>query len=337
MPNLPLIPLHKLPAKYPAEFFVLLSEKQSKKTRDGSPFYTCHFRDGKRSVTSIIWQDSPWFEKCHTQWAVGGFYRITGVLLETERYGVQLEIRVIRDIQDKDKKEGFNEGDFYSRSRFDSNTMFDELTLLVDTEIKDPFAKQLVQTLLTTHKETILQIPASINRYHILPGGWLEHTLAVCKSCLWLTDHYRSLYPEMTPALNRDLIVAGAALHEIGRVLEMQPIQIGQLPEPTVQGRLTGHLILGRDIVREAAKTIPELNPDFAALLEHMILTHLTLPEWGSPRLPAISEVLILHHADDLDAKMEMYARCFANDPSPGPFTDRDPILNKHLLKSRSV
>jgi 3'-5' exoribonuclease len=59
--------------------------------------------------------------------------------------------------------------------------------------------------------------------------------------------------------------------------------------------------------------------------------------QWGSPRLPLIPEALILHHADDLDAKLEMYVRCLCNDRSDGPFTDRDPVLNRQLYKGRSV
>ena len=62
------------------------------------------------------------------------------------------------------------------------------------------------------------------------------------------------------------------------------------------------------------------INPELLQLLEHIVLTHLSLPEWGSPRLPLIPEVLILHHADDLDAKLEMYLRCLTRDQSPGPF-----------------
>jgi 3'-5' exoribonuclease len=68
-----------------------------------------------------------------------------------------------------------------------------------------------------------------------------------------------------------------------------------------------------------------------------LLLSYLTIPEWGSARLPVVPECLILHHADDLDAKMEMYVRCLSRDQSPGPFTDRDPVLGKPLLKRREV
>ena len=79
------------------------------------------------------------------------------------------------------------------------------------------------------------------------------------------------------------------------------------------------------------------MNPELQRLLEHLLLTHLGLPEWGSPRLPLIPEVLIVHHADDLDAKIEMFARCLTRDTGDGPFTERDPILGKQLLKGRIV
>ena len=141
----------------------------------------------------------------------------------------------------------------------------------------------------------------------------------------------------MSPPLNRDLVVAGAALHDIGRAAELTPQLPGQPTDYTVAGRLFGHLSLGRDLIRAAATDLPELNPELLTLLEHLVHSHLSLPEWGSPRLPAIPEVLILHHADDLDAKLEMYVRCLTRDSGPGPFTDRDPVLGKPLLKHRTV
>jgi 3'-5' exoribonuclease len=100
---------------------------------------------------------------------------------------------------------------------------------------------------------------------------------------------------------------------------------------------LFGHLFLGRDMVRDAARAQGDVNPELLQLLEHVLVSHLTLPEWGSPRLPMIPECLLLHHADDLDAKLEMYVRCLTHDVSPGPFTDRDPVLGKPLFKGRSV
>ena len=99
---------------------------------------------------------------------------------------------------------------------------------------------------------------------------------------------------------------------------------------------------LGRAVaaaVRDAGGTpvVLDVNPDLLQLLEHVLISHLNHPEWGSPRLPLIPESLILHHADDLDAKLEMYARCLSRDTAEGPFTDRDPVLGRQLYKGRSV
>ena len=80
-----------------------------------------------------------------------------------------------------------------------------------------------------------------------------------------------------------------------------------------------------------------DVQPELVQLLEHVVLTHLALPEWGSARLPLVPECLIVHHACDLDGKLEMYARCLSRDQAAGPFTDRDPALGRQLYKGRSV
>ena len=130
-------------------------------------------------------------------------------------------------------------------------------------------------------------------------------------------------------------MVAGAILHDLGRVAEFTDDWVAV--QQTVPGRLFGHLFLGRDLVRDAAREIADLNPELLQLLEHIVITHLTLPEWGSPRLPLVPEALIIHHADDLDAKLEMYVRCLARDREAGDFTARDPVLGKQLYKGREV
>jgi 3'-5' exoribonuclease len=241
-------------------------------------------------------------------------------------------------VRDADRADGFREADFYDRSRFDSDVMLSELRTLAEKELKDAPLRTLTVGLLDTHADALKKLPASDRRFYPFPGGWLEHVLNVTRNCVYLTDRYAAHYPDLTPPLNRDLVIAGAILHDLGRAVELTiPDVPGQPVEQTVDGRLFGHVMLGRDLVREAGAKVPGLNPELLRLLEHLIVSHLTLPEWGSPRLPAIPEVLVLHHADDLDAKMEMYARCLTRDTSAGPFTDPDPILKKPLLKARGV
>ncbi len=332
-----LTPLHQLVPGPAADFFALLADKQKGTTRDGKPYLACKFRDLRRTVSVMVWQDAKDYA-AGEHWLPGGFFKLRGTYSEHDKYGPQVDVQQIREMKESDRGDGFREADFYDRSRFDSDVMLAELRALADNEIKDDPLRRMTLAVLDTHAEALKKLPASDKKFYPFPGGWLEHVLNVARSCAWLADRYIAHYPDLTPPLNRDLIVSGALLHDIGRVADLTvPDVPGQPAEQTIDGRLFGYILLGRDLIRAAAAKVPELNPQLLTLLEHVVVSHLTIPEWGSPRLPAIPEVLILHHADDLDAKLEMFARCLTRDTSAGPFTDPDPVLKKPLLKKRDV
>jgi 3'-5' exoribonuclease len=332
-PNL--VRLCELSPGQSGDFFVLLAERARGATRDGKPYYLCKFRDAKRTAGVMIWLDGGRFEECDTKWRQGEFYKIRGTYQESQRYGPQLEISQIRPVQDGDKEDGFDPAELVDRSRFDGDAMLSELRTLATKHIADEPLRRLVLTILDRHGEALKRLPATRDKFYPFAGGLIEHTVSVTHLCLNLVETYGARYTELKPPLNRDLVVAGAILHDIGRVLEFGDEAIQ--PQTTVPGHLLGHLILGRDVVREIAREMGDVNPEILQLLEHLILTHLGLPEWGSPRLPVIPEVLIVHHADDMDAKMEMYVRCLSRDKEEGPFTARDPALGKKLFKGRSL
>jgi 3'-5' exoribonuclease len=331
----PLLRLHEMPAGQLADFFALLAERSKNATRDGKPYYTCRFRDAHRTASFMVWSDSGFFEACENDWRVGQFYKIRGTYGEHDRYGAQLDVQEIRAVSDGDRSDGFDPAAFVDCSRFNPDAMFAELNGLAKEHIADVPLRRLVQTILERHAGPLKQLPATTRNFYPFPGGLLEHILSVTRSCLQLVEKYATYYPHLKPPLNRDLVVAGAILHDIGRVLELNDDLLNV--QPTVPGRLFGHLFLGRDLVRDTARELGDVNPELVAMLEHIVITHLNLPEWGSPKLPLVPECLIIHHADDLDAKMEMYVRCLSKDKADGPFTDRDPVLGRHLYKGRKV
>ncbi len=302
----------------------------------GKPFYTCRFTDARRTVTYMVWADSGWFEACEKDWHEGHFYKIRGGYVEHERFGGQIEITNIRPATEADRGDGFDPGELVERSRYDSEKMFAELRVLAEKHIADAPLRRLVLTILDRHAEAIKRLPATQRNFYPFQGGLLEHIYSVTHICLNLVEMYAARYTELKPPLNKDVVVAGAVLHDIGRVLELDGGEAGTA-QPTVPGRLLGHLFLGRDLVRDTARELGDVNPELLQLLEHVIISHLNLPEWGSPRLPLIPESLIIHHADDLDAKLEMYARCLRKDVEAGPFTARDPVLGRQLYKGRTV
>ncbi len=331
----PLLALHELVPDQSGDCFVLLAEKQRSLTQSGKPYFTCRFADCQRTVTTMVWSDSPLFEKCEREWQPYRFYKIRGTYREHERYGHQFELIQIRPVNEGDSQEGFDEATLVEHSRWPREQMWRDLLELAQTQIVDEPLRRLVCTLLDQHAERLQRLPASQGRYYTFVGGLLEHTLAVTRSCVWLAQRYADYYKELRPSLNRDVVIAAALLHELGRVAEFGEDNLGR--ELSIPGRLLGAQLLGRDLVRAAARAQGDLNPELLGLLEHVLVSYLALPEWGSPRLPLIPEVLILHHADDLDAKLEMYIRCLTRDQAAGPFTERDPALGRSLLKSRTI
>jgi 3'-5' exoribonuclease len=330
-----LLRLSELTSGQYADFFALLSERTRSSTREGKPYYTCRFRDARRSAACMVWADTAWYEPCEREWQEGQIYKIRGVYAEHEKYGAQIDVHNIRPVADADRTDGFDPGDFVAHSRSDAAAMLAELQSLAETHIADTALRRLVLTLLERYGVPLQRLPATLNKFYPFAGGLLEHTLSVTHSCLHLVEKYAAHYSELRPPLNRDLVVAGAILHDLGRVLEFGDDVLQA--QKTVPGRLLGHLFLGRDLVRDTAHELDNVHPELVQMLEHIIVSHLNLPEWGSPRLPLIPECLIIHHADDLDAKMEMYVRCLSRDQAAGPFTDRDPVLGRQLYKGRSV
>jgi 3'-5' exoribonuclease len=239
-------------------------------------------------------------------------------------------------VTDADHSDDFDPADFLEVSSRNSDQIFAELRELGASQISDEPIRKLVLTLLDRHVEPIKRLPATTRHFYPYPGGLLEHTLSVTRSCLLLAEKYAAAFPDLKPPLNKDLVVAGAILHDIGRVLEFQA-DSAALVQRTVPGRLVGPIFLGRDLVRDTARELGNVDPQLLELLEHLLVSHLNLLEKDSPRIPMVPECLILHHADALDAYMEMFVRCLSKDMEPGAFTARDPILGRLLYKDRTV
>ena len=285
----------------------------------------------------MVWADNERFVECERDWQPGMFFKIRATYEDHRRFGPQIDVHNIRLVTDADRADGFHESDILEQSRFDAETMFNEICRLADNTITDEGLRQLTLTLLENHADKLKILPASQRHSYPFPGGWLEHTLSVARKALWLAEQYRDQFAELKPPLNKDLVVAAAVLHEIGRVIEFIPAkEPGNIPEHSVPGKLFGRLILARDLVFDTSRHIPDMNQELVQLLGHILLSYTAIPEGGSSHLAMIPEVLILHHADELDSKMEMFVRCLRKDVASGSFTERDPILLRQLLKERA-
>jgi 3'-5' exoribonuclease len=302
-----------------ADFFALLSEKQELTTRDGKPYYRVTFRDARREVGFPIWSDSALAEPCRSEWAPGQFYKMRAVLRQSN-YGPQLEIKKIRPVEDADRKDGFDPMMCQPTSRFDPVEMFAELMNTVESRVAYEPLRRLVADILEQNREQLLMWPAAKKNHHAFVSGFLEHVLNVTRTSCQLADRYSELYSDLQPPINKDVIVAGAVLHDIGKLRELSVTPAGA--DYSAAGCLIGHVLQGRDIVREAAVG-REIDPEVLLRLEHVIVSHQRLPEWGAPKPPMTPEALIVHYADDLDAKMNMLVCTLKEDTTEGPVTTK--------------
>jgi 3'-5' exoribonuclease len=326
---MPVVALADMLPGQEADLFALLVAKEELTAKNGKPYFKVTFRDAKREVSFPIWDNSPWAAECRQQWTPGAFYKLRAVFRETN-FGPQLDIRKIRETTDADAADGFDPNMLRPQSRFDPVAMFDELLSLVRTKIDARPLRALVESILTTNREQLLTWPAARRNHHAYVGGLLEHTLSVTRTCVYLAEKYSDYYADMRPPLHKGLAVAGGVLHDIGKLREMDPQPEGTLHTPS--GDLIGHILQGRDMVREAAAGA-EIDADTLLRLEHLIIAHQRLPEWGSPKPPMTPEALIVHHADDLDAKYAMMAGILRDDTNPGAVTSRKNVLMQHVYR----
>ena len=325
----PLVTLCEMQPDQEGDLFVLLTAKEELLTKNGKPYYRVTFRDRGREVSFPVWSDSPWGAACRDEWEPGRFYKLRASYRETQ-YGPQLDIHKIRETNDDDRADGFDPAMCRPVSRFDPQAMFDELLAIAREQIAPEPLLKLVLAMLEENHDALLTAPAARRNHHAFAGGLLEHMLSVARSCVFLARHYNEYYADAGVPLNAGLVVAGGILHDIGKLRELDagPAETTY----TAEGSLVGHLVLGRDMIRETAERVG-LDLETRLRLEHLLLAHQRLPEWGSPKPPMTPEALIVHHADDLDAKLNMMFHILDDDTTAGPVTSRRNILRHEVFR----
>ncbi len=327
--SMPIVPLSEMVDGQEADLFALLTAKETLTTREGKPYFKVTFRDAGREVAFPVWGNSPLAVECRDHWTPGTFYKLRATYQETN-YGPQLDIRKIRQVTDADRDDGFDPAMCLPSSRFDSQAMLAELLKIVNAEIPAAGLRDLVTAILDTNREKLLTSSAARRHHHAYVGGLLEHTLSVTKNAVFLASRYDEYYPDMRPALDKGLVVAGAVLHDIGKLRELEGQPTGTVYTP--EGELIGHMPLGRDMVREAAAKV-DVDPETLLRLEHLILSHQRLPEWGSPKPPMTPEALLVHYADDIDAKYHIMYQVLQTDSTPGELTSSKNLLRQKLYR----
>jgi len=325
-----IVALSQLENNQEADFFALLTEKELLKTNKGKPYLMVAFRDTLRVVRFPIWSDVPIYKE-FTTLRPGMFCKLRAMYRITN-FGPQLDIRRIREVNDGDAKEGFEPTLLRPISQFPVESMFDEMLGIAAKQLGKGPLLNLVTKIFKENRDMLLIGVAARYHHHTFSGGLLEHTLSVTKIAVAMVDHYHATYSECKKEISRPLVVAGAILHDIGKVREFTH-QVAS-PRHSTEGELIGHMLLGRDMVREAAQGL-NLPPMMLTHLEHIIISHQRFPDWGAPKPPMSLEAMLVHHADSCDAMVGCFRNAFRQDDGEFELTSKKNVVGYPLLKPR--
>ncbi len=299
---------------------VFIAAEKSVKTRgDGSPFLSLVLADKTGQAPAVVWDN---VQALSAAFSAGDFVRVQA-LAQDYRGALQFKIKDLRRLDPAE----VDPGDFLPVSRQDPQQTFAEIRRTAQS-LTAPHLRRLFDAMFSDTRFTarFCRAPGAKLMHHAYLGGLVEHTFSVAT----LAQSIAVFYNSREPCLNRDILVAGALLHDIGKMEEFIYDTRIDLSE---KGRLEGHIVLGVSMLESYLRDLPDFPDEDALLLRHMIVSHHGTRENGSPEVPRTLEALLLHMADDMDAKF-WGARVFMEgDPGDGPWTAWNKPFSRFFYK----
>ncbi len=312
-----LIPIEKFKEGDSIQGFYLCVQKHLRHTRSGDLYLDLELRDITGHISSKIWDD---VAESTEKFEAGDAVVVSGDV-ESFMDRPQLVVRKINKATVQHySRYGFDPALVVPSSKKDPEKMWLDMESLING-MKNKHLQTLVVNIYKANKKKLMIHPASVKMHHNFRSGFLEHILTMGEIAKKISPLYD---------VNRDLVLAGVFLHDIGKLIE---INSEYEAEYTDEGNLIGHIVIGRDMVRDAIKKIRNFPEDLAQKMEHIILSHQGRYEWQSPKMPSFPEALLVHMIDVLDAKMNLMDIALNEDQEPGRFTNRHNYFRIPLLK----
>jgi 3'-5' exoribonuclease len=271
-------------------FFLVLA-KQQRTTKTNKPYLNLILGDKTGQLEGRVWELSD--PRIAKDFERGDIVKARG---SASRFDDRLQMKI--DQLRKATPNEVDKSDLLPSTTYDVAELWRQLQGFVDS-LTNPDLKLLLTTLLAEPElaQAYREAPAARQLHHAWLGGLLEHVVSLLTLADRVAPHY--------PILDRDLLLTGVILHDIGKVRELS-WEIGF--DYTVEGTLLGHIQMGMALVEKTIDSLPNFPPKLKTLVLHMILSHHGKLEFGSPKLPMIPEALVLNFLDDLDAKMQAMA-----------------------------
>jgi len=296
--------------------FVVVS-KQVKPKKTGEPYLALTLGDRTGQIEAKMWDN---VEDSLNAFEQDDFLKIKG-LLNKYKNRFQITIHKLRRLGDSE----IDYSDFLPKTTKDIGELWQTLAGFV-ASFQNPHLKALLEAFMADPEiaEAYRNAPAAKTLHHAYIGGLLDHVVALCRSCDLMCRNY--------PHVNRDLLLTGAFLHDIGKIHELT---YSRSFSYTTKGQLLGHMIIELEMLQAKLAHFPDFPDELRILVEHLIISHHGQYDFGSPKLPMFPEALMLHYLDDLDSKMESMRAHFERDSATtGAWTGFNASLGRPLLNT---
>jgi len=292
----------------------LVTQKEIRQKKSGGDYLYLTLRDKTGSVTAFMWDG---FESLAGGLAPGGYLRIHG-LVQKYNNRVQLVLRKAEIVPEQQ----VDKADFLPATTFDVRALWGGIEARI-AAMSDPHLKRLLQVMFSDPavRETFLKAPAAKTLHHSCIGGLIEHTHSLMKLADLMSGYYTNL--------DRDLLAAGAILHDFGKIWELS--SEGTF-DYTREGRLVGHIVMTAQHIDRLALGIPDFPATLRNNLVHMILSHHGEYEFGSPKKPKLREALVLAHLDSLDSHLKGFEEDLQGSENGSAYSD---ILQRYIFETK--
>ena len=298
--------------------FFVVAVKQVKTKKSGELYLSLILADRTGQLQANMWDN---VGDTISSFDQDDFIKVKG-LLHKYNGRWQMTIHKIRKLGDSE----IDYADYIPKTPKDIDQLWKTLCGFVES-IQNPWLKSLLdqfmadETLVAAYKNA----PAAKTLHHAFIGGLLDHVVSLFTVCDLASRNY--------PQVNRDLLLTGAFLHDIGKLYELT---YQRSISYTTKGQLLGHMIIELEMLHDKIALVPGFPDELKTLLEHLIISHHGQYEYGSPKLPMFPEALMLHYLDDLDSKMEAMRAQFAREGDfDSPWTSYNPSLGRPLLNTQ--
>lgn len=272
-------------------------------------------KDKTGAVDARVWEDA---ERVDHEISERDVVRVRGIV-ELYQQLPQVRVASIEKVEEGE----YDWADLVPRTEQDVEALWRRVRDAIES-VRNQYLSSLLRTFFDDPEfvEAFKNAPASLYLHHNWVGGLIEHICSVLDLAETICQHY--------PELDRDLLITGVLLHDVGKVREYSwQTDIDR----TDEGRLLGHLVLGDEMVAEKIKQIPNFPPELAMRVRHMLISHHGVGEWGSPRPPMTLEAAALHFLEFTDAQLRKFATVLKERREPeSAWTTYERTLGRRLF-----